>query len=229
MYAVFATGGKQYRAAPGERIRVEKLDVAAGGTVELDQVLMIADGEDITVGDPLIAGGTVEATVVGHGRGAKIRVIKFRRRKNYRRQRGHRQSYTELEIVGVSTGGKPKAKKAAPAEKPAPAKKAEAKPAKAKKAGAKKPTKAEPAAVKFLDAPEGTADDLKKISGVGPVLEKKLNKLGIYHYRQIAAFTPEQIVEVDDALSFKGRIERDNWVEQAKTLAAESEQNESKE
>lgn len=225
MYAVFATGGKQYRAAPGERIRVEKLDVAAGGTVELDQVLLIADGESVTVGDPLIAGGRIEATVVAHGRGPKVRVIKFRRRKNYRRQRGHRQSYTEIEIVGVSTDGKPKAKKAAPAAKPAPAKPVEAeKPPKAKKAE----PKAALAAVKFLDAPEGTPDDLKKISGVGPVLEKKLNKLGIYHYHQIATLTPEQIAEVDDALSFKGRIERDNWVEQARTLA-ESEQNESKE
>lgn len=224
MYAVFATGGKQYRAAPGERIRVEKLDVAAGGTVELDQVLLIADGEDITVGDPLIAGGRIEATVVAHGRGPKIRVVKFRRRKNYRRQAGHRQAYTELEIVGVSTGGKPRAGKAAPAAKPAPAEKAEAeKPAAAKQA------ESAPAAVQFLDAPEGTPDDLQKISGVGPVLEKKLNKLGIYHYRQIAALTPEQVAEVDAALSFKGRIERDDWVGQAKALAAESEQNESKE
>ncbi len=220
MYAVFATGGKQYRAAPGDRIRVEKLDVDKGGQVELNQVLLIADGDDITVGDPLIDGGKVEATVVGHGRGQKIRIVKFRRRKNYRRQAGHRQAYTELEIVGVSaTGGKPPAKPAAAK----PPKKAAA-PKKAAKSEPAPQQDSAPAAVKFLDGPEGQADDLKKISGVGPVLEKKLNGLGIYHYRQIAAFTPEQIAVVDEALSFKGRIERDDWIEQATALAAGAEQ-----
>lgn len=101
MYAVFTTGGKQYKAAPGDVIRVEKLEADKGATVELDRVLMIADGGDFKVGSPLIEGGKVTAEVLDHGRGDKIRIIKMRRRKNYRRQQGHRQHYTELKITGI--------------------------------------------------------------------------------------------------------------------------------
>lgn len=101
MYAVFTTGGKQYKAAPGDVIRVEKLEADKGATVELGQVLMIADGDELKVGTPVIEGGKVTAEVVDHGRGDKIRVIKMRRRKNYRRQQGHRQHYTELKITGI--------------------------------------------------------------------------------------------------------------------------------
>ncbi len=104
MYAVFATGGKQYRATAGDVIKVEKLDAEQGATVELDQVLMVADGEDITVGSPLVSGGKVTATVKSHGRGDKVRIIKFRRRKHHMKQMGHRQAYTELEITGISAG-----------------------------------------------------------------------------------------------------------------------------
>ena len=106
MYAVFATGGKQYRAAPGDRIRVEKLDAEEGAKLELDQVLLIADGDNVTVGEPLVEGGKVEATVVEQGRGKKIKIIKFKRRKQHMKQMGHRQSYTELEIVSVAGAGK---------------------------------------------------------------------------------------------------------------------------
>lgn len=101
MYAVFTTGGKQYKAAPGDVIRVEKLEADKGATVELDRVLMIADGDDFKVGSPIIEGGKVTAEVLDHGRGDKIRIIKMRRRKNYRRQQGHRQHYTELKITGI--------------------------------------------------------------------------------------------------------------------------------
>ncbi len=104
MYAVFATGGKQYRAAAGDIIKVEKLDADEGATVELDQVLMVADGDSVTVGSPLVDGGKVTATVKSHGRGKKLRVIKFKRRKHHMKQQGHRQAYTELEITGVSAG-----------------------------------------------------------------------------------------------------------------------------
>ncbi len=104
MYAVFATGGKQYRAAPGDVIKVEKLDVATGDTVELDQVLMVSDGDDVKVGTPTLEGGKVTAVVKSHGRGDKIRIIKFHRRKSYRKQMGHRQYYTELEITAVNAG-----------------------------------------------------------------------------------------------------------------------------
>jgi len=103
MYAVFATGGKQYRAAPGDVIKVEKIDAETGATLELNEVLMVSDGENVTVGKPTIEGGVVTATVRSHGRGDKIRIVKFRRRKHSMKQQGHRQYYTELEITGVNT------------------------------------------------------------------------------------------------------------------------------
>lgn len=102
MYAVFATGGKQYRASEGDVIRVEKLEASEGETVELDRVFMIGDGENVRVGTPVVEGGKVTATVRAHGRGDKIKIIKFRRRKHYMRRAGHRQWYTELEITGIS-------------------------------------------------------------------------------------------------------------------------------
>lgn len=101
MYAVFQTGGKQYRAGKGDVIRVEKLDVEAGETVGIDSVLMVADGDDVKVGAPYLAGGKVSATVRMHGRGKKIRIVKHRRRKHHHKEMGHRQHYTELEITGI--------------------------------------------------------------------------------------------------------------------------------
>ncbi|HEY0721921.1 MAG TPA: 50S ribosomal protein L21 [Gammaproteobacteria bacterium] len=102
MYAVIKTGGKQYRVTEGQTLRVEKLPVEAGGQVELTEVLMVANGDDIKIGAPFLAGSKVTATVQAHGRGEKIRIIKFRRRKHYRRTQGHRQDYTELKITGIS-------------------------------------------------------------------------------------------------------------------------------
>ena len=104
MYAVFVTGGRQFRAVPGEVIRVEKLEVAPGSTVTLDQVLMVGDGDKITIGAPLVKGASVAATVRGHGRHDKVTIVKFRRRKHHRKQMGHRQHYTEIEITGISAG-----------------------------------------------------------------------------------------------------------------------------
>jgi large subunit ribosomal protein L21 len=145
MYAIIKTGGKQYKVAPGDVIRIEKLSAAEGETVSFDQVLMLADGDKIQVGTPLLAGQTVAASVLRHGRGDKIRVIKFRRRKHYRKETGHRQDYTEVSITNV--GGKtaaPKAavkKQAATEGEPAPKKKASAdKAAPKKKTAAKKKT-----------------------------------------------------------------------------------------
>ena len=102
MYAVIVTGGKQYRVMQGETLRVEKLDVEAGSSIDLDQVLLVGSGESVTVGTPTVAGAKVTATVKAHGRGEKIRIIKFRRRKHHRKQMGHRQHYTEIEITGIS-------------------------------------------------------------------------------------------------------------------------------
>jgi len=101
MYAIFKTGGKQYRATTGDILKVEKIEAEKGATVELDQVLMVGEGEDVKIGAPYLEGGKVTATVVDHGRHKKIKVIKFKRRKNYRKQMGHRQYFTQMEITGI--------------------------------------------------------------------------------------------------------------------------------
>ncbi|HLQ26671.1 MAG TPA: 50S ribosomal protein L21 [Acidiferrobacterales bacterium] len=102
MYAVIESGGKQYRVAVGDVVRVEKLALAAGASVNLDKVLLIADNADVRVGSPLLAETKVTAMVKGHGRGEKIRIFKTRRRKHFRKHAGHRQDYTELEIVDIA-------------------------------------------------------------------------------------------------------------------------------
>ena len=102
MYAVIKTGGKQYRVAEGDTLRVEKIEADAGVAISLDRVLMVADGDNISVGTPFIDGATVTATVQAHGRDDKVRIVKFRRRKHSQKQMGHRQSYTELKITGIS-------------------------------------------------------------------------------------------------------------------------------
>ena len=124
MYAVIKTGGKQYRVTPGLKLKVEKLTGEVGSDVTLDQVLVMADGENVTIGAPLIAGASVTAKVLSHGRGDKVMIFKFRRRKHYRKTQGHRQSYTEIQIADF--GGA--------SSKPAKAKAAKAKAAKAKAA-----------------------------------------------------------------------------------------------
>ncbi|NMQ18321.1 50S ribosomal protein L21 [Candidatus Competibacter phosphatis] len=102
MYAVIKTGGKQYRVAEGQTLKVEKLEIEEGASVEFDTVLMIADGDQIAVGAPYVEGARVTATVKSQGRGPKVRIVKFRRRKHYRKTQGHRQSFTELSISGIS-------------------------------------------------------------------------------------------------------------------------------
>ncbi len=101
-YAVIKTGGKQYRVQQGDVLRVELLTADEGATVNFDQVLLVGSGESVTVGAPVVAGATVSATVRKHGRADKVRIIKFRRRKHYKRQQGHRQHFTEIEITGIN-------------------------------------------------------------------------------------------------------------------------------
>ena len=138
MYAVFSTGGKQYRASTGDVITVEKLEAEKGSSIELGEVLLVGEGKDIQVGTPFLKGGKVTARVVEHGRGDKIKIIKFKRRKNHLKTQGHRQYFTTLEITGIElAASKPKEAEPAQAEA-APKKKAAAKKAPAKKAGAKK-------------------------------------------------------------------------------------------
>jgi len=102
MYAIVATGGKQYRVKEGEKLRVEKLSAEAGETVELDKVLMVGEGDDVKIGAPYLEGAKVTATVAANGRSDKVKIVKFNRRKHYRKQMGHRQSFTEIEITGIS-------------------------------------------------------------------------------------------------------------------------------
>jgi large subunit ribosomal protein L21 len=102
MYAVIATGGKQYRVAKGDVVRIEKLSAEPGANVDFDKVLMVGEGESVKIGAPYLDGGKVTATVRTHGRGEKVRIVKMRRRKHSRKQMGHRQDYTEVEITGIS-------------------------------------------------------------------------------------------------------------------------------
>ncbi|MCI0511102.1 LSU ribosomal protein L21P [Chromohalobacter marismortui] len=102
MYAVIKSGGKQYRVQEGQTLKLEKLEVATGDTLELDQVLLVADDDDVKVGAPLVEGAKVTAEVVSHGRGEKVKIIKFRRRKHQMRRQGHRQWFTEVKITGIS-------------------------------------------------------------------------------------------------------------------------------
>jgi len=104
MYAVIQTGGKQYRVSEGDTLKVEKLRADEGTSVELDKVLMVADGEDVKVGKPYLDGGKVTATVKAHGRGNKVNIVKFRRRKQYLKRQGHRQWFTELTITAIDAG-----------------------------------------------------------------------------------------------------------------------------
>jgi len=103
MYAVVKTGGKQYRVIGGQKLKVEQLLAEVGAEITLDQVLAVGEGESVKLGAPLVAGATVTAKVVAHGRGDKVHIFKMRRRKHYRKQQGHRQNYTELEIVGINS------------------------------------------------------------------------------------------------------------------------------
>jgi len=102
MYAVINTGGKQYRVSPGETIKVETIPGDVGSGIALDKVLLVADGDKLSVGKPLLAGASVKATIVSHGRGDKVRIFKMRRRKHYQKNQGHRQNYTEIRIDGIS-------------------------------------------------------------------------------------------------------------------------------
>ena len=137
MYAVFRSGGKQYRAAEGNRLKLEKIDADEGASVEFDQVLLVGEGADVKVGSPYLAGSVVTAKVITQGKTKKVSVVKFKRRQNYLRQGSHRQFFTEVEITGIGAGKAP-AKKAA--EKPAAEAVAKEAPKKAapKKAATKK-------------------------------------------------------------------------------------------
>ncbi len=150
MYAVFRSGGKQYRAAKGDVLRLEKIEADEGATVKFDEVLLVGEGSDVKVGNPVLSGSTVSGKVIRQGKSRKVPVVKFKRRQNYLRQGAHRQFFTEVEITSITGGAAAKAapKKDAAAEAKPAAKKAAAKKPAAKKAAAKKPATKKPAAKK---------------------------------------------------------------------------------
>ena len=198
MYAIIKTGGKQYRVAEGDRFKVETLAANEGDDYQFDDVLMIVDGGNATIGTPTVDGAAVTATIVSHGRHKKVEIIKFRRRKHHQKRTGHRQNYTEIKITSIAASGATK--------QTAESNKTEATQTSTETASA--------AQSPFLSAPNGDADDLKQFKGVGPALEKKLNAAGIYHYAQIAAYTAEDLEIVNAEIKFK-----EEWVEEAKALA----------
>ncbi|MDU8944958.1 50S ribosomal protein L21 [Ovoidimarina sediminis] len=227
MFAVLKTGGKQYRVQAGDVLRVEKLAADAGEKVQFNDILMVGS----TVGTPFVDGAAVQAEVIDQIKGDKvIHFVKRRRKHGSKRTKGHRQQLTLLRVTDILEKGGDKsgvkialgaaaavaagvvataAVAAATSKKKEDAPKAEAKKAETPKAAPK--------------ADAAGADDLKQLSGVGPALEKKLHAAGITSFAQIAAWSEDDIAKFDEELSFKGRIEREGWVEQAKALAAEKE------
>ena len=224
MFAVMKTGGKQYKVQEGDILRVEKLAAQAGETVQFNDILMLG-GDKTVVGAPLVSGAAVQAMVIDQIKGEKlIHFVKRRRKHSSQRTKGHRQQLTLLRVTDILGSGADKcgvkaalgAGSVTAEDTPAPA----AKPA-AKKAAPKPKAETPKAEAPKAEAPAAAgADDLKKLSGVGPALEKKLHAAGVTSFAQIAAWSPEDVAEMDEKLSFKGRIERDGWIEQAAKLAA---------
>ncbi|WP_428516092.1 50S ribosomal protein L21 [Roseovarius sp.] len=243
MFAVLKTGGKQYKVQSGDMLRVEKLAADAGEKVQFNEILMLG-GDSPVVGVPLIEGAAVQAEVVDQIKGDKvINFVKRRRKHGSQRTRGHRQQLTLLRVTEILEKGADKSGvKAAvgasalaagmgktryadnKAEQAEMAKRVKNDEAKEKSVAKKAEPKAEKKAEEKKAAPKKAAkaeggDDLKELSGVGPALEKKLHEAGVTTFAQIAAWTADDIAEMDEKLSFKGRIEREGWVEQAKELA----------
>ncbi|GAA6175390.1 50S ribosomal protein L21 [Sulfitobacter pacificus] len=242
MFAVIKTGGKQYKVASGDMLRVERIAANAGETVQFNEVLMLG-GDKPQVGAPLIEDAAVQAEVVDQIKGEKvINFVKRRRKHSSKRTKGHRQKLTLIKIGDILATGAGKSKVMAAvgtgsvsaaavaaitgkfadeAAKPAKAKKAAA-PKAAKKAAPKadaEPKAEKKAAPKKAAAKKSDGDDLSEISGVGPVIVGKLHAEGITTFAQIAAWTDADVEAIEEKLSFKGRVGREDWIAQAKELA----------
>ncbi|MBR9825323.1 MAG: 50S ribosomal protein L21 [Alphaproteobacteria bacterium] len=220
MFAVIKTGGKQYRVATGDEIRVEKLEGQAGDTLDLGDVLLLGGESGVTVGSPTVEGAQVIGELLATDRDRKIIVFKKRRRQNYRRTKGHRQWGTTVRIAEiVAPGDKAKTKlktTTAPVADEAPAAKApETKAAPKKKAAA-------PKAEAKTEAPAAAAgnDELTKLTGVGPALATKLNDAGITSFAQIAAWTEADMDALSETITgLKAKAEKGDWIAAAKDLA----------
>ena len=231
MFAVIKTGGKQYKVQSGDMLRVERLAADAGETVQFNEVLMLG-GDSPVVGSPVVEDAGVQAEVVDQIKGDKvIHFVKRRRKHSSKRTKGHRQKLTLVKIgeIMASGAGKSGAKAAigtgsvsaaavAAIEANAAAKFDAAKPAKKTKAEKKAAAPAAAKPAKKAAAVEG-ADDLSKISGVGPVIVGKLHAEGITTFAQIAEWTDADVEAIEEKLSFKGRVGREDWIAQAKELA----------
>ena len=224
MFAVLTTGGKQYKVASGDVLRVEKLAANAGDKIQFNEILMVGS----TVGAPLVEGAGVQAEVIDQIKGEKtINFVKRRRKHGSQRKKGHRQQLTLVRIADILEKGADKSGvmaavsgagvMAAPAAAKPAAKKAA--PNKAAAPKAEKPKAAPKAKAKAAPKADAAGDDLTKISGVGPVIVKKLHALDVTTFAQIAAWTPEDVAAMDEKLNFKGRIDRDEWLKQAAELA----------
>jgi large subunit ribosomal protein L21 len=201
MYAVIKTGGKQYRVAANDKILIEKLEGVSGDQIHFDQVLMVGAGADVQVGAPLVAGATVVGEIEKQARGPHLIIFKKRRRKHYRRRNGHRQDLTSVTITEILVGGaKPSGK--AKAAKPAAVADAAPKVASPKAAAA------------------ASGDDISLIGGIGPKIHKALTEMGITTFAQIAAWTPADVERIEADIKQKGRVAREDWIEQAKELMA---------
>ena len=226
MFAVIKTGGKQYRVAAGDEIRIEKIDGAAGDTMTLGDVLMLGSDKGVTVGAPLVDGAQVIGELLDTNRARKVLVFKKRRRQNYRRTKGHRQwgslvRIAEIVAPGETAKTKLKSTTAAPktADKAEAAPKAKAAPKKAAAPKAEAKTEAPKAAPKKAAAKAGN-DDLTQLDGVGPAFAKKLNEAGVTSFAQIAAWTEADLDSLNETVSgLKAKAEANNWIEAAKSLA----------
>ncbi|TGS13248.1 50S ribosomal protein L21 [Mesorhizobium sp. M2E.F.Ca.ET.209.01.1.1] len=229
MFAVIKTGGKQYRVAANDLLKIEKLEAKVGDIVEIGNVLAHGEGENVTFGAPFVDGALVTAEVVEQGKNRTVIAFKKRRRQNSRRKIGHRQLLTTVRIAEILLGGakpskkaaaKPEAKAEAKAEVAAEAK-AEATP---KEPKAKKETKAEAAsgeeakAAPLFKAPKGEPDDLTVIKGIGPVAAKDLAEQGIITFAQLAKLSDKDVAKIDEHMPFSADQIKD-WREQAKELA----------
>lgn len=232
MFAVIKTGGKQYRVAANDLLKIEKLEAKVGDIVEIGNVLAHGEGENVTFGAPFVDGAMVTAEVVEQGKNRTVIAFKKRRRQNSRRKIGHRQLLTTVRIAEILLGGaKPTKKAAAKAEAKAPEAKAEVaaeakaeaapKEPKAKKEAAPKAEAAageEAKAAPLFKAPKGEPDDLTVIKGIGPVAAKDLAEQGIVTFAQLAKLTDKDVAKIDEHMPFSADQIKD-WREQAKELA----------
>lgn len=226
MFAVIKTGGKQYRVAANDLLKIEKVEGQVGDIVEIGHVLAHGEGENVTFGAPFVDGALVTAEVVEQGKNRTVIAFKKRRRQNSRRKIGHRQLLTTVRIAEILLGGAKPTKKAAAKTEPkaeVAAKteaKAEAAPKTEAKAEAapKKEAKASETAAPLFKAPKGEPDDLTVIKGIGPVAAGQLNEQGITTFAQIAKLSDKDVAKIDEHMPFSTDQITD-WREQAKQLA----------